>query len=143
MQREIFERVNHGVTLSNGEKINGLNKKDKVDYIEDILKNTSEQLKSMGIKNKRYSHYECAAALVALVEGDLNKVSKGKKALEYVKKDLVINNDTKDKVCKYINVISRIYKESLDYFNERKYKMKNMKWTDVLIQVYPLKIGLS
>ena len=85
-QRDIFERINHGISLSVGEKLKGMNTQWIKD-ISDIVKIIEGPLNDdLGIKTKkRCRTYECAVAIIALLKGDNNHISKGKSCLTYIK----------------------------------------------------------
>ena len=86
-QRDIFERINHGVSLSVGEKIKGMNTKwiVNIDNIVEIVKKTLNRLDIRA--DKRCKAYECAVALIALLRNDLEYVSKGKSCLNYLNRN--------------------------------------------------------
>ena len=140
-QRDIFERINHGISLSVGEKLKGMNTQWIKD-ISDIVNIIKKPLGDLGIKtNKRCKVYECAVAIIALLKRDYDYVSKGKSCLNYIKTNESIFEKEqfetyKLKIGNILKIIAKIYNECVAYCKQRKYKKCKIKWTDLLIYIH-------
>lgn len=81
-QRDIFERINYGSPLKDGEKVKGSNSRS-LKIIDNIVQIYSDKLKEI-IKNDRDSHYLIFSAIVALVRKQYEYAEKGKPVIKYI-----------------------------------------------------------
>jgi len=142
-EREIFERINHGVILSVGEKIKGLNS-PWIPCIRNLVDKIGSKLINLKINNKRSRHYDCVVTIIALVNKDYKYVSKGKLSLQYLKVNKYVEQNmelTQQKIITIVNSLLKIYNKCCNTVTERGYNKCKWNWKQILVYIYMLNIG--
>ena len=140
-QRTIFEKINYGTPLKDGEKLKGSNSKG-IYLLEKLIDKYNHKLFQIGIKNERDSYYLKVGAIIALACKDYKFASSGKPILDYFKswnknqtdEDLIYN-----KISDLLDELYSLHINLEKYHNSRtSSKFKKMNFCDVLFNVYYL-----
>ena len=144
-QREIFERVNHGISLSTGERIKGL-KSPFIRHINDLVKKLKPFLIKINLGNKtlikRYFYHECTVAIIILEYKKYNMASKGAKTIKFLKETAFVEDDIVEHCSNvFINFkqLIQLFDEIYIYFKKRQYKLK-WNWTIIYLFYYMISI---
>ena len=140
-QRDIFERINYGSPLKDGEKLKG-SKSKGIDLIEKLINKYGSKLTEIGIQNERDSHYLKFGTIIALINKDYKCASAGKPVLDYFNN---WNKDIQNEREIYNNistVLDRLYSLhiNLDKYHSARTstKFKKMNFCEVLFNIYYL-----
>ncbi len=136
-QREIFERINYGLCLTNGEKIKG-STSSFLNHINSNLDNVGEYLKKLEIVNNRNSHYESICVIMAIITKQNHYVSRGKTCTKFIEtmEKSEYDDSINDKIKLILNKLTIIHKNYKTYCKSRKYKRNKWRWTDILVYIY-------
>jgi 5-methylcytosine-specific restriction endonuclease McrA len=136
-QREIFERINYGLCLTNGEKIKG-STSSFLNHINSNLNNVGEYLKMLEIVNNRNSHYESICVIMAIITKKNQYVSRGKTCTKFIEtmEKLDYDDSINDKIKDILNKLTIIHTKYKTYCKSRNYKKNKWRWTDILVYIY-------
>lgn len=139
-QRDIFERINYGSPLKDGEKLKGSNSKG-LHLIKELINTYSNHFIDYKILDDRGSYYLKFGVVISLTQNHIQDASSGVVILKYFKKwnytpeeEVKILDLCKQNLNKLYEIWTKINDYHLERFNKTLKKLWN--WNEILFNIY-------